>query len=280
MVNQKKRRLNHNSNLLNWQQYRIVKIMLTPFTGTILSVLAVSAISLVGILTLSINEKLLRRGIFALVALAAGSLFGDALLHLIPEIFVAAAEPTTAALWILVGIVVLFGLEKFLHWDHHHELDQCVDCHHSHIQPLGKINLLADGLHNFLDGIAIAASFLASIPLGLATTLAVILHEIPQEIGDFGILLHAGYSKRQALWFNLLSALAAVLGALLVFALGTQLEAVQSILLPLAAGSFLYIAGSDLVPELHKTRDLKKSLVQAAAFISGIGLMYLLLLLE
>ncbi len=254
--------------------------MLTPFTGTIASVLAVSAISLVGILTLSINEKLLRRGIFALVALAAGSLFGDALLHLIPEIFESAAEPTTAALWILVGIIVLFALEKFLHWDHHHELDSCPDCDHSHIHPLGKINLVADGLHNFLDGIAIAASFLASIPLGLATTLAVILHEIPQEIGDFGILLHAGYSKRQALWFNLLSALAAVLGALLVFALGTQLVAVQSILLPLAAGSFLYIAGSDLVPELHKTRDLKKSLIQAVAFILGIGLMYLLLWLE
>lgn len=254
--------------------------MITTWFATLASVVVVSVISLIGVLALSLNEQRLRKAIFVLVALAAGALFGDALVHLIPEIFAETDNPAAASGFIILGIILLLVLEKIFFWGHHHEVEPCVNCEHTHIQPVGKINLVADSLHNFIDGIAIGASYLVSLEVGLATTIAVVLHEIPQEIGDFGILLHAGFTKAKALWFNLLSALFAVIGAMTVLLVGPQLERLDQVLLPLAAGTFLYVAGADLVPEIHKTRDLKKSLLQLLAFVVGIGLMFLLLWVE
>ena len=239
------------------------------FMYTLLSVIVVSLISLIGTFTLSINKKILDRSIFFLVSLAVGALFGDAIVHLIPEAFESFDSTTTPAILIITGIFIFFILEKFLHWHH---------CHGNHdsdcdvVRPLGRLVLFSDGVHNFLDGVIIAAAYLVSIEVGIATTFAIILHEIPQEIGDFGVLIHSGYSRGRALFVNFLSALVAVLGAGLVFILGDISQSVTPALIAIAAGSFLYIAGSDLVPELQKTSDVKKSTLQFIAIVIGVTL--------
>lgn len=242
------------------------------------SVFAVSLISLVGVFTISMNRETLHRSIFFLVSLAAGALFGDAIIHLIPQAFGSFVHKENAALLIIVGIFIFFILEKFLHWHHHHGNNE--DHETCTIHPIGRIILFSDSLHNFLDGAIIGAAYLVSIEVGLATTLAVILHEIPQEIGDFGILIHAGYSRTRALVVNFLSGLVAVLGTLATLFLGTFVEQVTPALIAIAAGSFLYIAGSDLVPELHKTLDVRKSLLQLIGISIGVGLMFALLFIE
>jgi zinc and cadmium transporter len=246
---------------------------------TLASVTAVSLVSLVGAAVLFWRTDRLRQILFLLVALAAGALFGDVLVHLLPEIF-AELSPPAAALGILAGILIFFILEKFLNWTHQHQVDECPDPNHHAVTPLGHLSLISDGLHNFLDGLIIGVSFLVSPAIGLASTLAVILHEIPQEMGDFAILLHAGFSRRRALIFNLLSASLAIAGAVIALLLGQVVEPLTRFLLPPAAGGFLYLAGSDLVPELHKTTDLRRSLGQLAAMLLGIALMFLLLLWE
>ncbi|MFC1732255.1 ZIP family metal transporter [candidate division KSB1 bacterium] len=239
---------------------------------TLLSVTIVSLISLIGTFTLSINKKVLDRSIFFLVSLAVGALFGDAIIHLIPEAFASFENTTTPALLIIVGIFIFFILEKFLHWHH---------CHGNHdsncdvVRPLGRLILFSDGVHNFLDGAIIAAAYMVSVEVGIATTFAIILHEIPQEIGDFGVLIHSGYTRARALFVNFLSALVAILGAGFVFLLGDMSKDVTPALIALAAGSFLYIAGSDLVPELHKTSDLKKSVLQFVAIVIGVALVFM-----
>ncbi len=256
--------------------------MITIYLYAIASVVAVSLASLVGAFTLAINAERLKKAVFLLVALAAGALFGDVALHLLPEIFEEAMNPTTLSVAILAGILVFFILEKFLHWHHHHAIDVSVEesDHHAQVHPVGHLNLISDGLHNFIDGVIIGISFLASPALGFATTLAVILHEIPQEIGDFGILLHAGFTKKKALLFNLLSAALAIIGTILALLLSSKIEGLIPVLLAFTAGGFLYIAGSDLVPELHKTTDPRRSLAQFLALVLGILLMFGLLWLE
>lgn len=250
------------------------------FAYTLLSVFLVSLISLIGVFTLSINKKLLNKSIFFLVSLAVGALFGDAIIHLIPEAFASFKNTTTAALFIIMGIFIFFVLEKFLHWHHCHgthgqnDQDCCV------VRPLGRIVLFSDGIHNFLDGIIIAAGYLVSIEVGIATTVAIMLHEIPQEIGDFAILIHSGYSRAKALLVNFLSALIAVVGALITLLIGNSIEALIPALVAIAAGSFIYIAGSDLVPELQKTSNLKKSALQFIAIVIGVALMFALTLFE
>ncbi len=243
----------------------------------LLSVILVSLVSLVGVMTLSLNDKRLRRILFILVALSVGALFGDVFIHILPEVFAEAANPLVPSVLILGGILIFFALEKFLRWDHHHDVDEC---EHGHIHPSGPLNLVSDALHNLIDGIIIGVSFLAGPSVGIATTIAVILHEIPQEIGDFAILINAGYSRQKALALNLLSALFAILGVILALVIGEQSQILATIALPLAAGGFIYIAGSDLVPELHKIIDLRKSLLQFAAILLGIGLMAVLVFFE
>lgn len=244
------------------------------------SVIAVSSISLIGVAALSTNQERLRRILFLLVALATGALFGDVTIHLLPEIFRSGASETAATGAILGGILLFFSLEKFLHWRHTHEVDNCNDPNHHTIHPVGHLNLVADGLHNLIDGIIIGVSFLASPAIGFATTVAVILHEIPQEIGDFGILIHAGFSRGRAIFFNVLSASFAIVGVVIALIFGAATAQFTTWFLALAAGGFLYIAGSDLVPELHKTTDPRKSAMQFGAMILGIALMFALTFLE
>ncbi|NIV44547.1 ZIP family metal transporter [Candidatus Bathyarchaeota archaeon] len=229
------------------------------------STLIVSAISLIGILFLSLNQSLFRKLLLVLVSFASGTLLGGAFLHLIPEALLNGGE--NLFIVILSGILVFFLLEKFL-WRHCHERDCPV-----HV--FAYLNLLGDGIHNFIDGILIAASFLTSTPLGFATALAVVSHEIPQEIGDFGILVYGGFSKVKALSYNLLSALMAFVGALLTYSFSAYLPS-SSYFLMFAAGSFIYVATTDLIPELHKEHGVAKSFLQFALLVVGILLMWLL----
>ncbi len=241
----------------------------------LLSTVIVSLVSLIGVFSLSVKEEFIRKYIFLFVSLAVGALLGDAFIHLIPESFEELANGTLIGLLVIVGLLLFFVLEKFLHWHHHED-----DIAENHIHPVGKLVLFSDGVHNFIDGIIIGVSFLISVPVGIATTLAVILHEIPQEIGDFGVLLHAGYSRRKALWFNFLSALMAVLGTLVAFILGEAGENLITWILPLAAGGFIYIAVADLIPELQKTKIVEHSFVQFLALALGVVLMVALTFLE
>ncbi len=223
---------------------------------------------------LSLQEEKLRKYIFIFISLAVGALLGDAFIHLIPEAFSEIKDVVLTSILIISGILIFFALEKFLHWHHHGE-----DKEESHIHPVGRLILFSDSIHNFMDGMIIGASFLISIPVGLATTLAVILHEIPQEIGDFAVLLHAGHTKLRALWLNFLSALLAIAGVLIVLALGKE----QSLALwisPIAAGGFIYIAVADLIPELQKTKEIKYSLLQILAVLIGVLAMVALTFLE
>src|SRR3989338_2175740 len=260
--------------------------MVSLYFYTLTSVFVVSLVSFVGLFTLSIKETLLPRVVFILVSLAAGALLGDAFIHLVPEAFSEIAA-LPAALFMILGVLLFFVLEKFLHWHHYHGKEHGGGMHeqgeHDTIRaahPTGYMILVSDGVHNFLDGAIIAAGFLVSTEVGIATTLAIVLHEIPQEIGDFAVLLYSGFSRWHALFLNFLSALVALVGALLVLVLGEAGEAVALWLIPLAAGGFIYIANADLIPELHKTTRVTHSLIQFTAMLAGILAMVFILFLE
>ena len=235
----------------------------------------VSLISLVGIVTLMIGVQRLDRVIPLLISLAVGALFGDALVHLLPQAFEGSGSTALTSLYAIVGIMIFFLLERFLHWHHEHH-SQSVDPVH----PVAYINLVSDGVHNFLDGLLIGASYLVSVPIGISTTVAVALHEVPQEQGDFGILIHAGFSPRRALTMNFFSAILAFVGVVISLLVGANVSDYTAFMVPLTAGGFIYIAGSDLIPELHHEHELPGSVAQFAMVAVGIGLMYLLLLIE
>lgn len=237
---------------------------------SLVSVIIVSLIAFVGIITLALSGNILKKILGFLVSFAAGGLFGSAFIHLLPEAVRENGFSVTISLSVLSGIILFFVLEKIIHWHH---------CHHlgceNHMNPVGFMALIGDGLHNFIDGLVIGAAYLADIRLGIATTIAVILHEIPQEIGDFAILIHAGLSKGTALLLNFVFALTAIFGTVAVLIIGEN-ENMLKILLPLTAGGFIYIAGSDLIPELkHETKTLN-TIIQLAAFVIGIFAMLLL----
>lgn len=240
------------------------------------SVLLVSLMSLGGILALSMNVERLRAGLFVLVSLAVGALLGDAFIHLIPEAFETTSNPAILSLSIIGGILFFFVIEKVLHWHHHQGIEDSEPA----IHPVGRIVLFSDGVHNLIDGLIIGLAYTVSIEVGIATTIAVILHEIPQEIGDFGVLLHAGYTKTRALWLNFLSALLSILGAVAAFVLGEVAEGFTAVLVPITAGGFIYIALSDLIPELHKSKSAGHSVIQLIAIAAGVIAMLLLLGLE
>lgn len=249
--------------------------MVTIYLYTFASIVLVSLISLVGVFTLSLKEETMKKNIFVFISIAVGALLGDSFIHLIPESFENSINKTLIGILIILGILVFFTLEKVMHWHHHGE-----DTDNHSIHPVGKMVLVSDGVHNFLDGIIVAASFSINIPLGIATTLAVILHEIPQEIGDFAVLIHSGYTKSRALWLNFLSALTAILGSITFFILGNLTETLSDFLLPITAGGFIYIAVADLIPELHKTKEEKHTLLQLVSVILGVLVMIALLFLE
>jgi len=240
------------------------------------AVILVSLVSLVGVFSLTFKEEVLKKYINFFISLAIGALLGDAFIHIIPEAFESGdIVPGLVSLLIISGILLFFIIEKFIHWHHHGE-----DKEAEHIHPVGKLILFTDGFHNLIDGAIIGASFLVSIPLGIATTIAVILHEIPQEIGDFAVLVHAGYSKKKALLFNFISALISILGLAIVFIFGNIIDNIALFVVPIAAGGFIYIAIADLIPELQKTKNIKHSLIQLVIIFIGVLSMVALTLLE
>lgn len=245
--------------------------MIIVWLYTLGSVILVSLIAFVGVFTLSMKKDKLMKIVLFLVSFAAGALFGGAFIHLLPEAVHEFGFSVNMSLYLLLGIVLFLVLEKFIHWRHCH-----IPTSEDHPHPFAYINLVGDGVHNFIDGLIIGGSYLVSIPLGITTTIAVILHEIPQEIGDFGVLIHGGFSRKRALLLNFGTALTAVLGAVVALVLGGMVENLTMFLLPFTTGGFIYIAGSDLIPELQKEVELSKSAVQLICFLLGVGVMLLL----
>jgi len=238
---------------------------------SLISVLIISLLSFIGVLFLAVKKSVLQRILLFLVSFAAGGMLGGAFIHLLPEAAEQLGLGFNFSLSILGGILFFFILEKFISWRHCH-----IPTSKEHPHPLVFMNLVGDAFHNFTDGVVIAASFMTSFSLGIVTSLAVVFHEIPQEIGDFGVLVYGGFSKVKALLFNFASALTAILGAVLTLILGFKLTGIIPLIIPFTAGGFLYIAGSDLIPELHKETNLLKSGIQLLGLLLGIGLMVLL----
>lgn len=245
---------------------------------TLGSVLAVSALSLIGVFFFLVQDRLIRRALLFLVSFSSGALLGDVFIHLLPTITQSPA-PSRGFLVVLGGIVFSFIAEKIIHWRHCHLLPED-EREHGHRHDLGAMSLFGDSVHNFIDGLAIAASFLVSVPVGISTTIAVVFHEIPDEIGHYAILLHSGYTRRQALLWNGLSALTAVAGALVALLGQNSFQSLNDFLLPFAAGNLLYIAGSDLIPELHREEGIGNGVIQLLCMVAGIGIMCGMLFVE
>lgn len=224
--------------------------------------IAVSLISLIGIFTLLLKDKFLDKILILLIGFSAGALIGGAFLHLLPE---ALEKPNNSFVFpcVILGFIIFFVLEKYFYWRH---------CHNGvcDVHAFTYLNLIGDGVHNFTDGLVIGASFMVGIHFGMITTLVIIFHEIPQEIGDFGVLVYGGFSKLRALFFNFISALTCVLGTILGYLLSKNIDNFSPYLLSFTAGGFIYIGACDLIPELHKHPDLKKSLASMLAFLCGI----------
>jgi len=243
---------------------------------SIISVLIVSLISFSGALTLAIKKEKLKNLLIYFVSFSAGALLGDVFIHLLPEVVEEYNHSISLIfIYVLVGILTSFILEKIICWRHCH-----LPITKNHIHNFAWMNLWGDFFHNFIDGLTIAASYLLNTGAGIATTLAVAFHEIPQEIGDFGVLLHGGFKVKKALFLNFLTALSAFIGAIVSLLLKNKIEHLTLFLVPFAAGNFIYIASSDLIPELHKETEIKKGLIQTITFLLGVLVMYGLLLLD
>jgi len=242
---------------------------MNPMLMAIATSLIMSLVSLTGIIFFKVKKNLLKEELLALVGVATGALLGDAFLHLMPEALELSGAKETG-LGIIVGIMIFFILEKFLKWRHCHE----IDCHEE--RSLAGMSLAADSIHNLIDGLIIGSSFLVSVPLGISTSLAVLLHEIPQEIGDLAILVHSGYTLSKAALMNLYSAFFSLLGVVIVWILGSNIN-IHEKLIAITAGGFIYLAASDLIPELHRHQSrVWESVWQLISVTFGIGIMYFL----
>jgi zinc and cadmium transporter len=254
--------------------FELINILLATF--------AISLISFIGVIALSLKDAILNKILLILVSLSAGALMGGAFLHLIPEAIEKASHeisehaehghveiPSEIFIYVLTGFILFFILEKVLHWRHCHK-GKC-DVHTFHY-----MNLVGDSIHNFIDGLILAASFVTSMELGITTTVAIAAHEIPQEIGDFGVLIYGGFKKKKAILLNFIVALTAVAGGIAGYFISKSIGEAVTFLIPFAAGGFIYIAATDLVPEIKKELDIKKSLATMIVFICGILIMWII----
>ena len=250
---------------------------MNPLSYILLTTFLISLISFIGALILFLKEELLDKILLVLAAFAAGALMGGAFLHLIPEAIakVGADENSVSILflYLILGFCIFFVLEQFIRWHHHHAT------RHPEIKPFSYLILISDGVHNFIDGLIIAASFVVALPLGIITAIAIALHEIPQEIGDFGILVYGGFKRDKALVLNFLSAITIVFGGVVGFLLSQKIGASIIFLLPFAAGNFIYIACSDIIPEIRQKVNIRKSAIHFLVFLIGISIMLLIKLL-
>lgn len=238
------------------------------FISILIATFAITLCVWVATLFVYIKKEWLNKIVVFLVSLSAGSLLGGAFLHLLPE-SAETLEPEVFFGIFLVSFVCFLVIEKIIHWRHCHTTD-CT------IHPFGYMNLVGDSIHNFIDGLVIAGAFIVDIKVGIATTIAVALHEIPQEIGDYGVLIYSGMSHLRALVYNYAVSLTVVLGGIVGYFAFHNTQMILPYLLPIAAGGFVYIAASDLVPEMKKETSTKKSIISISIFVAGILLMYVM----
>lgn len=248
---------------------------MNTYLSTLLAVSIVSLISLIGAFFLIFEESKLKKFLKYMVGFSTGAIFGDVFLHLLPEIVKNTGFSLNISLFVLSGILLGFITEKIICWHHCH-----IPVSKTHIHSFALMNIFGDIFHNFLDGVVIAASFLINFDVGLATTTAVVFHEIPHEIGNFGILLHGGFSKQKALFYNFLTACVSIVGAVLTLVFSGFISNTEMFLSAIAAGNFIYIAGSDLIPELHKDESVKNGAIQFLFIFAGILVMFLFLKME
>lgn len=251
------------------------------FLYTVGSLVIVSLVSFVSILFLSFRKEFLQKLLLFFVSFAVGALIGDAFLHILPEA-IENTDPATFSFYAVIGVVVFFLIEKFLRWHHRHlfEHKEERNHHHAYVEPYVWMNLFGDGIHNFIDGVIVAGSYLISIPLGITTTLAVIFHEGAQELGDFAVLIKGGLSRGRALFYNFLSAVTAVIGGVVTLGFGSRVQELPHYLLPFTFAGFLYISMASLIPELHHEDNLKQLVVQLWGILCGVAIMWVLLFLE
>jgi zinc and cadmium transporter len=235
----------------------------------ILATLVDGLTGLVGVFSLWINEKFFKKLLFILVAFSAGALLSGAFFHLLAESLSSLPVMQVFA-FMMVGFTAFFLIERFLHWHHCHDGEKC------EVHPVSYLILIGDAIHNFIDGVIIGASFLVNVHFGIITTLLILAHEIPQELGNFGVLVYGGFGKNKALLYNFLSQLTCILGGIAGYLLSASIQGIIPFILPFAAGGFIYIGASDLVPELHKEPKLNKLLVSFGFFILGMVFIFLI----
>lgn len=251
---------------------------MSPLFYSLLSVLIISLISIAVIYWLISRIPSFSRYSIHIVGLAVGGLLGDAFIHILPEAYSRLGFGVPVALLTIAGVLLFFSLEKFIRWHHCHDPECQDDDTGDHIVP---ISLVGESFHNFIDGVIIASGFTISLPLGLATALAVLIHEIPQEIGDFGIYTHQGLTLKKSLYLNLFCALFSLFGVIFTFLIGTTIVDFAAYVLPVTAGGFIYLAASDLIPELHRHHpDVRQSFLQILLVVLGVALMLSLIFLE
>jgi zinc and cadmium transporter len=235
-------------------------------TQILIATVIISLIAFVGIFTFLLKKELLNRTLMVLVALSTGALLGGAFLHLLPEAIAKKGASLEIFLYLLLGFSIFFVLEQFLQWRHQHTATP-------QVKPFSYLILVSDAVHNFIDGLIIAASFVTGFPLGVATTLAVALHEIPQELGDFAVLVYGGFGRKRALTFNFATAVTAILGGIVGYLASSIMQTSIIYLLPFAAGNFIYIAAADLIPEIKHQVSLSRSILHFGVFVIGIAIM-------
>lgn len=233
----------------------------------LISTLVISLIGQIGFFVFILKDNLLKKILIFFVSFSAGSLIGGAFFHLLPEVIEKSDKVLSVFAWVIAGFCLFFIMEKFLRWHHCHD-KECEEKKH-----LGQINMVGDGIHNFLDGVIVMAAFVVSPALGLATTISIISHEIPQELGDFGVLLYSGYNKTKAIIYNFLLSAVAILGALIGYFISSEVGGFTNVIIPIAAGGFIYIAASDFVPEIHKEVNIKSSILNFIVFVLALVFM-------
>ena len=247
--------------------------MPTALLYGLISTLVISIIGQIGFFVFILKDNILRKILIFFISFSAGSLIGGAFFHLLPEVIEKRDDVLMVFVWVIAGFCLFFIMEKFLRWHHCHD-KECGEKIH-----LGQINMVGDGIHNFLDGIIVMAAFVVNPALGLATTISIISHEIPQELGDFGVLLYSGYNKTKAIIYNFLLSAVAILGALVGYFLSNEISGFTSIIIPLAAGGFFYIAASDFIPEMQKEINAKSSILNFLVFILALVFMFFIKIL-
>lgn len=237
------------------------------------SVLIVSLISVIFAIPFLLKKKISNKFLLFLLSVSVGVLLSTVFMNFLPEVF-SHEHSIKVSFYILSGFLVMFILEKFVHHQHAKKCEEG-HCGHGHAYNLAPINLIGDGVHNFIDGLVIAGSYAISTTLGIAATISIIFHEIPQEIADFGVLLYSGMSKKKALIFNFLSAITAVAGTIVGILLIGRLHNFNDFIIPFAAGNFIYIGASNLVPQLHRHCKLKDTILHILAILMGIAIIAL-----